>query len=246
MTFSPGDAITFAWERVKADPGTILGGIIVALLLSFVVAFTVSFAVNLVSAAVGVASSVAVSPGRHRVPDSDGGPLPLRLRDPRHRAAHPVGHHQHRRVELLHRWHREVRAQGRKGRALRVRRRISGGQFFLSVLVAQFITSFAVGFGLLLLIVPGVIIAIGLCMTTPLIVDRNFGPIEALGESWKLTEGNRVNLFIFGLIAFGLVIAGSCACGVGLLLVMPLLWISWFYIYLRMSGQQVAQIARAA
>src|SRR5262249_31353138 len=110
----------------------------------------------------------------------------------------------------------------------------------------QFIVGLAVGLGTVLLIVPGVILALGLCMTTPLIVDRNLGPIDALGESWKLTEGNRVSLFIFGLIAIGLMIAGICACGLGWLIVMPILYVAWMYIYLRLSGQPVAQVARAA
>jgi uncharacterized membrane protein len=121
-----------------------------------------------------------------------------------------------------------------------------GGGIFLSVLVAHFITSFAVGLGFVFLIVPGVIIAVSLSMTVPLIADRNLGPIDALSESWKLTEGNRVNLFIFGLIGVGLGIAGLCACGIGILLVSPLLCVAWLYIYLRLTGQPVAQAARAA
>jgi len=54
------------------------------------------------------------------------------------------------------------------------------------------------------------------------------------------------NPLIFGLIAFGLSIAGMCACLVGILLVIPLLYIAHMYIYLKLSGQPVAQIARAA
>jgi uncharacterized membrane protein len=102
-----------------------------------------------------------------------------------------------------------------------------------------------VGLGLLLLIVPGIIVGIGFSMALPLIVDRNLGPIDALTESWKLTEGNRVNIFIFGLIAFGLAIAGMCACGLGLLLVAPVGWIAYLYIYLRLTGQPVAPAGRA-
>jgi uncharacterized membrane protein len=122
----------------------------------------------------------------------------------------------------------------------------AGGPFFLSVLVTHFIVSIAVGIGLVLLIVPGVVLALGLCMAVPLIVDRNVGPIDALTESWKVTEGNRINLFIFWLIAMALGIAGVCACGIGILLVAPLLWVAFFYVYLRLTGQPVAQVARAA
>ena len=46
--FSPGDAITFAWERIKADPGTILGAVIVGMILSLRCRrrVAVNFAVN--------------------------------------------------------------------------------------------------------------------------------------------------------------------------------------------------------
>jgi uncharacterized membrane protein len=121
----------------------------------------------------------------------------------------------------------------------------SGGQYFLSVLVVNILNFIAVSLGLVLLIVPGIIVAIGLSMSVPLVVDRNRGPIEALGESWKITDGSKANLFIFWLIAVGLGIAGVCACGVGLLLVMPILCIAWFYIYLRLTGQPVAAVSGA-
>jgi uncharacterized membrane protein len=245
-TFSPGDAITFAWERVKADPGTILATIIVGLLLSFAVAFVISMVVNLVNVAVGVASSAAVGPGRHRLPDAAAVPffvgfsvlgLVLQL----------VSFVVNIAVSSFF-------TSGIANFSLKVAKGLpysfgdlfAGGSFFLSVLVANFLTSFAVGLGFLLIIVPGVILALGLSMTIPLIVDRNLGPIDAMSESWKLTEGNRVNIFIFWLIAVGLGIAGLCACGVGILLVAPILWIAYFFVYLRLTGQPVAAVVRAA
>jgi uncharacterized membrane protein len=119
-----------------------------------------------------------------------------------------------------------------------------GAPFFVSVLVANFISGLAVAIGMVFLIVPGVILMLGLSMTLPLVIDRGLGPIEALQESWKLTDGQKANIFIFGLIAFGLCIAGACACGVGLLLVLPILYIAHMYIYLKLTGQPVAAIGR--
>jgi uncharacterized membrane protein len=121
----------------------------------------------------------------------------------------------------------------------------SGAPFFLTMLVANFIVAIGVGIGLVLLIVPGVILALGLSMTIPVIVDRGVGPIEALKTSWQLTDGNKGTMFIFGLIAFGLAIAGACACGVGIFLVVPVIYIATMYAYLKLSGQPVAQVAPA-
>jgi uncharacterized membrane protein len=120
----------------------------------------------------------------------------------------------------------------------------SGVPFLLWVLVANFITAIVVGIGFVLLIVPGIILALGLSMTVPLIIDRNIGPIEALTGSWKLTEGSKGTLFIFGLLAVAMSVAGLCACGVGLLLVLPIIYVAHVYIYLKLSGQPVAPVGR--
>jgi uncharacterized membrane protein len=82
-------------------------------------------------------------------------------------------------------------------------------------------------------------------MTFPLIVDRNLGPIEALQESWRITDGHKMNLFVFGLIAFALLLAGACACGIGVFFVMPIIYIAQMYIYLKLTGQPVAVVARS-
>jgi uncharacterized membrane protein len=116
---------------------------------------------------------------------------------------------------------------------------------FLSVLLANLIMAFAVGIGCFFLIVPGVILGLGLSMTLPLIVDRGVGPIEALTASWKLTDGHKGNLLIFALISGALGIGGACACGVGLLLVLPIVHIAQMYIYLKLTGQPVARVGQA-
>lgn len=57
-----------------------------------------------------------------------------------------------------------------------------------------------VGIGLLLLVVPGIFLAIALFFVRQEIAveDRNF--IDAMAESWALTRGNRLNLLAFVLI----------------------------------------------
>jgi len=231
---------------VKADPGTILATVIVGLVLYFVVAFTISFAVNLINIAVVAGSAAVGGAARHHAPDPSAVPfmfgfgiLGLLL--------HGVSFLVNIAVSsFINAGITNFCLKVAKGQAYSFGDVFSGGPFFLSVLVAQFIMSIAVGLGFVLLIVPGVILALGLCMTAPLIVDRNLGPIDALTASWKLTEGNRMNIFVFWLIAVGLSIAGACACLIGMLLVAPVLGIAFMYIYLRLTGQPVEPVARAA
>jgi hypothetical protein len=56
--------------------------------------------------------------------------------------------------------------------------------------------SLIVGIGTMLLIVPGVILACGLVLATPIIVlETNASASAALGRSWALTKGSRGKIF---------------------------------------------------
>ena len=207
--FSPGDAITFAWERIKADPGTILATIIVGLIIVGVVSATINFAAQLIVGLTAAATSVAVGAGSHRhapqAIDFMAAPLALALMG--------VG-------QLVSLIVSTFFTAGIMNFSLKVARGapyafgdiFGGAPFFLSLLAANFIMALGIIAGSICLIVPGVILALGLSMSMPLIVDRGLGPIEALKTSWQLTDGNKGNIFIFWLIGFGLSIAGVCAC----------------------------------
>jgi uncharacterized membrane protein len=218
---------------VKADPGTILATVIVGLVLVWVVGFVMSFIASVVSG-IGMGAT-------HR--SSSGFPFELM----------PLS------ISMLSlSWAIDLVVSsfimaGIMSFALKVAKGVpytfadlfSGAPFFVPVLVANFISGLVIGIGFVFLIVPGVILMIGLSMTLPLIVDRGLGPIDALTESWRLTDGNRGNIFIFGLIAFGLIVAGSCVCVIGILAVIPLLHIAHMYIYLKLTHQPVAVITQA-
>jgi uncharacterized membrane protein len=234
----PGDALTFAWEKIKADPGTILATIVVGFVLMFIVEFVTSFAAQLV---VGVAGSAASMASRHADPM-----VGIGVFGPLYYTALSVGQLINVIVSSffiagIYRFSLKVA----RGEAYAFNDLLSGMPVFLPVLVANVITGIAVAIGFVFLVVPGVIIALGLSMTLPLIVDKRLGPIDALSESWKLTTGNKGTLFIFGLLAIALIVAGACACFVGILLVLPILYIAHAYIYLRLSGQPVARAAPA-
>jgi len=117
----------------------------------------------------------------------------------------------------------------------------SGGKWFVNVLVAELLVGLAVLIGLPFLIVPAIIIALGLFVTIPLVVDRDMGAIDAMKESWRLTNGYKGTIFVFGLLCFLLCIAGAIPCGLGLLPLIPAFYIAQVYIYLRLSGQPTVQ-----
>lgn len=94
--------------------------------------------------------------------------------------------------------------------------------------------------GLILLIVPGVILAVMLMFTLYLVMDRKLGPIEALKESARITKGNRVQLFLFLLAIVGINILGLLVVFVGLLVTAPVTLIATAYAYRKLEGSHSA------
>jgi hypothetical protein len=82
---------------------------------------------------------------------------------------------------------------------------------FWNMLFLSLLTMLAVIGGLILLIVPGVIIALRLSLASYYLVDRNLGVMEAYKASWHATKGHLGKLW--GII------------GVGLLMVLPVITI---------------------
>lgn len=114
----------------------------------------------------------------------------------------------------------------------------SGGKYFGRMFVAALCAFIAVLLGCCLLLVPGLIVALGISQYSYLVVDQNLGGIDALKKSWEMTNGHRMNLFVFGLLAFLVVLAGYIACIIGALLVsVPVLTIAAAYIYLSIKGE---------
>lgn len=83
--------------------------------------------------------------------------------------------------------------------------RIAGG-LFPSYLAAQILTNLAIGFGFVLLIVPGLYLLGRLAVTGPLIADRRErNPIEAIKLAWQATAG--IGWRIVGLILLIVLVA---------------------------------------
>lgn len=115
----------------------------------------------------------------------------------------------------------------------------NGGKIIKGFLV-QLVSTVLIAIGTVLLIVPGVIIAIGLMFSLFYIVDKDMGVFEALGASWNATKGSRLTLFLFLLLAILLAIVGSIPLGLGLFVVGPVVYGAMAYIYLKIGGETAA------
>lgn len=109
---------------------------------------------------------------------------------------------------------------------------------FWRFLGAGILTMLAVLAGLVLLIVPGIIVAIALSFTFYFIIDKDFGPIEALKASWSTTKGKWLKLLGLMLTLAGLNILGALALLVGLVVTVPVSMLAMVHAYRTLSGEE--------
>ena len=83
-----------------------------------------------------------------------------------------------------------------------------------AVLVCSLLFTLAVGLGILMFIVPGVIFAVGLVLAIPAVVlEPGLSPLQALSRSWRLTRGSRWRIFGLGVVLIVLIYVPAVAIG---------------------------------
>ncbi|MEM9214954.1 MAG: DUF975 family protein [Cyanobacteria bacterium P01_F01_bin.150] len=85
--------------------------------------------------------------------------------------------------------------------------------------------------GFILLIVPGIILALKYSMVFQVLIDERVGPLEAMDKSSQLTSGHKLQLFLLGFINLGIIILGALCFGIGLLVALPVTWLTTFVAY---------------
>ncbi|MDH5466404.1 MAG: hypothetical protein OEY25_03190 [Candidatus Aminicenantes bacterium] len=96
-------------------------------------------------------------------------------------------------------------------------------QNYMNVVLAALLKGAIVGIGMMFFVVPGIIFACKLAFVKYLVMDRKMDPVEAVKESWKMTTGYSGHIFVIGLLAFLLAIAGLICFGVGIIPV--IIWV---------------------
>ncbi len=114
---------------------------------------------------------------------------------------------------------------------------------FLNYLLVSILIGVIVLVGLVLLIVPGIILALVFSMAGFLVIEKNMKPIEALKESARMTKGSRWKLFLLGLALTGLTILGMIPLMLGLFIVAPLSMLALVHAYRTLSGGAMMPVA---
>lgn len=210
-TFSPTEAIKFGWKSFKDNPGFLIGVIIIVYVIQIVVSLIISAIPN--NSSSGAALSFLVSLISNAVS------LVISL-------------------GLINALLKFVNIG--KGNFADIFSELTNFNLLVNYIIGSVLVGLIVIAGFILLIIPGIYFAIRLSQFPYFIVDKNFGGIEAIKASWNATKGNVMNLIVFGLLSFGVVILGFIALIVGLLAAIPVVSVAAIYVYKMLSQQQVA------
>ena len=97
---------------------------------------------------------------------------------------------------------------------------------------------------------PGVIVGLMFMFTTFIVIDRGLGPIEAMKESRRITDGHKWTLLGFSLMLVLINLLGMLALVVGLLVTIPVSSLALVQAYRLLGGrtppEDAAMMARAA
>lgn len=101
----------------------------------------------------------------------------------------------------------------------------------VGLLIAGFLVGLGTTLGTYMCLIPGLLLGGLWFITTPYMLDRGLGPIEAMGASWNTMKDNLVMAAVIFLLSGIAAALGICACGIGILVTMPLLYVTQAIIY---------------
>jgi hypothetical protein len=113
----------------------------------------------------------------------------------------------------------------------------AGGPQFLPFLGVGILFGLMVGLGAMLCLVPGIILMLMFWPARYLVLDRNAPVFESFSMASSLMAGNKMNVFLIGLLGLLLMFAGALPCLLGLIIVAPYLTLMGVVVYLTLSGE---------
>jgi uncharacterized membrane protein len=122
--------------------------------------------------------------------------------------------------------------------------RPSLGSFFRftnvgNVILASILVGMLTAIGLILLVVPGLIVAFLSWWTLQFVIDRNDSAVDGLRASFRAIASQAGPVFLLALALIGINILGAIPLGLGLLLTVPVSAIASTHAYRLVSGGDV-------
>lgn len=110
-------------------------------------------------------------------------------------------------------------------------------------IVQAILVGIAIGIGLLLCIIPGMIAAVLFAFAGYVVIDTRDGDaVGAIRRSFEIVKGNFGAVLGLILLLILINLVGALLCGIGLLFTYPMTSVAFAYAYRTLNGQPVAAI----
>jgi uncharacterized membrane protein len=86
---------------------------------------------------------------------------------------------------------------------------------YLNIILANLLVTVIIVFGIVFLVIPGIIFACRLAFVPYLVMDKGYDPVKAVEECWQLTKGYGWTIFGLALMAIPILILGLICLIVG-------------------------------
>lgn len=208
--FTIGELVKEAWQKTRGAKGSIWGGVMAMYLIVFAVSFG------------GMAASQAFYKGS----------------DPMVLAGTNIT------LQLVSSWLSMLMTGGvmligvRRALEQRVSWKMAFAGFSkaLSMTVAIILQSILIVIGFILLVLPGIYLAVGYALTLPLILDKGMGPWEALEASRKAIHKKWWTVFGLYLVMLLISTVAAIPLGLGLIWVIPMYFVLVGVLYVHLFG----------
>ena len=208
--FTVGDLIKGAWQKTKGAKGALWGAQIVMTVILAVLSFAGIFGLQTTGGSLDPSVSMGIYSG----------------------------------IQLLTTWLSILFSAGmmligvRRAREQRVSWKMifAGFSKALSITVAIILQTILICIGLVLLVLPGIYLAVGYGLTLPLILDKGLGPWEALETSRKAIHKKWWTVLGAYLVMMLLYLVSAIPLGLGLIWTIPMFFVLIGVLYVHLFG----------
>ena len=113
----------------------------------------------------------------------------------------------------------------------------------LPLILAGLLVSALTAVGFVLCILPGIYLAVGYIFVLPLVIDKKLDFWPAMEVSRQVVHKQWWLMFLFAIVMLLIVCLGALACGLGLIIAMPVVYVAAMYVYEDLFGQRDAASA---
>lgn len=113
------------------------------------------------------------------------------------------------------------------------------------LILAGLLVSALTAVGFVLCILPGIYLAVGYLFVLPLVIDKKLDFWPAMEVSRQVVHKHWWPMFLFVIVMLLIVCLGALACGLGLIIAMPVVFAAAMYVYEDLFGQRGADAAVA-